>query len=137
MTQRPIFEVDRSVFIADDDPAIRESLVSLLRSVGLKLTALASVPEFLGCPRPDGATKYYIARQSLIASKLYVSIIYQCCDKPKTPNNSLSSVHTRSTRQPCCPASSVKSATLYLRELSVWIVSPAENSKVRPNTVTI
>jgi FixJ family two-component response regulator len=56
MTQRPIFEVDRSVFIADDDPAIRESLVSLLRSVGLEARALASVPEFLNSPRPDGPT---------------------------------------------------------------------------------
>ena len=56
MTQTPTPEVDRTVFIVDDDPAIRESLVSLLRSVGLKVTALASVPEFLSCPRPDGPT---------------------------------------------------------------------------------
>jgi len=42
------------VFIVDDDPQIRESLVSLLRSVGLGVTALSSVPEFLGCPRPEG-----------------------------------------------------------------------------------
>ena len=51
MTQTPIPEVDRTVFIVDDDPAIRESLVSLLRSVGLKVMALASVPDFLNCPR--------------------------------------------------------------------------------------
>ena len=56
MTQTPISEVDRTVFIVDDDAAIRESLVSLLRSVGLKVTALASVPDFLNCPRPDGPT---------------------------------------------------------------------------------
>jgi FixJ family two-component response regulator len=56
MTQTPIPDVDRTVFIVDDDPAIRESLVSLLRSVSLKVTALASVPEFLSCPRPDGPT---------------------------------------------------------------------------------
>jgi hypothetical protein len=71
MTQTPIHEVDRTVFIVDDDPAIRESLVSLLRSVGLKVTALASVPEFLSCPRPDGPaclgapgakTAYYVER---------------------------------------------------------------------------
>ena len=61
----------------------------------------------------------------------------QYCAKPKTPTNCLSSVQTRSTRQPCCPASFVKSAMLYLRELSVCIVSPAENSKVRPDTVTL
>jgi FixJ family two-component response regulator len=56
MTQTPIPEVHRNVFIVDDDPAIRESLVSLLRSVGLEARALASVPEFLSCARPDGPT---------------------------------------------------------------------------------
>jgi FixJ family two-component response regulator len=55
MTQTPIPEVAGTVFIVDDDPAIRESLVSLLRSVGLEARALASVPEFLNSPRPDGA----------------------------------------------------------------------------------
>ena len=40
----------------DDDREIRESLASLLRSVGLEVKALASVPEFLSCPRPDGPT---------------------------------------------------------------------------------
>ena len=54
--QTPLGEVDRTVFIVDDDPSIRESLVSLLRSVGLGVKALASVPEFLNCPRPDGPT---------------------------------------------------------------------------------
>src|ERR1700678_2078718 len=56
MTQTPNPEEDRTGFIVDDDAAIRESLVSLLRSVGLKVTALGSVPEFLGCPRPEGPT---------------------------------------------------------------------------------
>jgi FixJ family two-component response regulator len=56
MTQTPIPEVAPTVFIVDDDPAIRESLVSLLRSVGLEARALASVPEFLSSPRPDGPT---------------------------------------------------------------------------------
>lgn len=45
-----------TVYVVDDDPAIRESLVSLLRSVGLNVTAFASVPDFLDCPRPDGPT---------------------------------------------------------------------------------
>ena len=56
MTQTSITDVDRTVFVVDDDPAIRESLVSLLRSVGLKVMALSSVPDFLNCPRPDGPT---------------------------------------------------------------------------------
>jgi FixJ family two-component response regulator len=49
-------EADHTVFIVDDDVAIRESLESLLRSVGLQVKSLASVPEFLNCPRPDGPT---------------------------------------------------------------------------------
>src|ERR1700727_2539335 len=56
MTQLSIPEMDRTVFVVDDDPAIRDSLVSLLRSVGLAVKALASVPDFLNCPRPDGPT---------------------------------------------------------------------------------
>ena len=49
-------EADHTVFIVDDDLAIRESLGSLLRSVGLQVKALASVPEFLSCPQTDGPT---------------------------------------------------------------------------------
>jgi FixJ family two-component response regulator len=56
MTHTPIVQVTRTVFIVDDDRQIRESLASLLRSVGLEVKALASVPEFLACPRPDGPT---------------------------------------------------------------------------------
>ena len=45
-----------TVVIVDDDPAIREALGSLLRSVGLEVRTLASVPEFLKYGRPDGPT---------------------------------------------------------------------------------
>lgn len=45
-----------TVVIVDDDPAIREALGSLLRSVGLEVKTLASVPEFLKYGRPDGTT---------------------------------------------------------------------------------
>jgi len=44
-----------TVIIVDDDPGIRESLESLLRSVGLQVTALGSVPEFVKEGRPAGA----------------------------------------------------------------------------------
>jgi FixJ family two-component response regulator len=43
-----------TVIVVDDDPEVRESLVSLLRSIGLQVRALASVPEFLQHGRPDG-----------------------------------------------------------------------------------
>jgi FixJ family two-component response regulator len=43
-----------TIIIVDDDPGIRESLESLLRSVGLQVKALGSVPEFLKEGRPEG-----------------------------------------------------------------------------------
>jgi FixJ family two-component response regulator len=43
-----------TVIIVDDDRGIRESLEGLLRSVGLQVKALASVPEFLQEGRPEG-----------------------------------------------------------------------------------
>jgi FixJ family two-component response regulator len=44
------------VVIVDDDPDIREALGSLLKSVGLQVRALASIPEFLKSGRPEGPT---------------------------------------------------------------------------------
>jgi FixJ family two-component response regulator len=49
-------EAKPTVVVVDDDPAIRESLGSLLRSVGLDVRLQASVPEFLKSGRPDGPT---------------------------------------------------------------------------------
>ena len=43
-----------TVIVIDDDPGIRESIGSLLRSVGLQATLLASVDEFLTAGRPAG-----------------------------------------------------------------------------------
>jgi FixJ family two-component response regulator len=45
-----------TVIVIDDDLAIRESLGSLLRSVGLPAKLLASVSEFLKTGRPHGPT---------------------------------------------------------------------------------
>jgi len=41
------------VFVVDDDESVRESLESLLRSVGLRVAAFASAQEFLASPRDD------------------------------------------------------------------------------------
>jgi FixJ family two-component response regulator len=49
-------EVKSTVVIIDDDPGIRESLASLLRSIGLEVKAFTSVPEFLNSGRPAGPT---------------------------------------------------------------------------------
>jgi FixJ family two-component response regulator len=43
-----------TIIIVDDDPGMRESLDALLRSVGLHVKALASVPEFVKDGRPEG-----------------------------------------------------------------------------------
>ena len=43
-----------TIIVVDDDPGIRESLEGLLRSVGLQVKALASVPEFVNEGRPEG-----------------------------------------------------------------------------------
>lgn len=49
-------EAEATVVVVDDDAAIRESLGSLLRSVGLQAKLVATVPEFLRAGRPDGPT---------------------------------------------------------------------------------
>src|SRR5215469_16812704 len=48
-------EAISTVIVIDDDPAIREAIGSLLRSVGLQAKLLASVDDFLKTGRPDGA----------------------------------------------------------------------------------
>jgi FixJ family two-component response regulator len=45
-----------TVIVIDDDPAIREALGSLIRSVGFEAKLLASVGEFLKSGRPEGAS---------------------------------------------------------------------------------
>jgi FixJ family two-component response regulator len=45
---------DRAVvFVVDDDPSIRRSLASLLRSVGLEVQLLSSAQEFMHAERPE------------------------------------------------------------------------------------
>jgi len=45
-----------TVVVVDDDPAIREALGSLLRSVGLQVHLYGSVSDFMKAGRPAGAT---------------------------------------------------------------------------------
>jgi FixJ family two-component response regulator len=49
-------EARSTVIVVDDDPEIREALDGLLRSVGLQVQMLASVPEFLKSAPPDCPT---------------------------------------------------------------------------------
>ena len=46
-------DADAMVFVIDDDESIRESLKSLIRSVGLSVRTFASADEFLQRERPD------------------------------------------------------------------------------------
>ncbi|ASY63070.1 Nitrogen regulation protein NR(I) [Sinorhizobium sojae CCBAU 05684] len=55
MTETP-GTVPGTVIVIDDDPAIREALGSLLRSVGFSVRLLASVGDFLKSGRPDSPT---------------------------------------------------------------------------------
>jgi FixJ family two-component response regulator len=43
------------VFVVDDDESVRGALGNLIRSVGLRVEAFASAPEFFAAKRPDGA----------------------------------------------------------------------------------
>src|ERR1700739_986335 len=47
-------EATATVIVIDDDPAIRESIGGLLRSVGLQAKLLTSVDEFLKAGRTEG-----------------------------------------------------------------------------------
>jgi FixJ family two-component response regulator len=47
---------DPMVFVVDDDESVRESLSTLLRSVGLRAHTFASAQDFLFHPRPDAPT---------------------------------------------------------------------------------
>src|SRR5499426_1999096 len=42
-----------TVFVVDDDRSVREGLVDLISSVGMKAEAFSSAEEFLRCKRPD------------------------------------------------------------------------------------
>ncbi len=45
-----------TVLVIDDDPALRDSVARLLRSVGLDAQLFASIPEFFESDAPDGPT---------------------------------------------------------------------------------
>jgi len=51
--EKKLSENESLVFIIDDDPGVRESLRSLLRSVGLSVDAFSSAAEFLAGRIPD------------------------------------------------------------------------------------
>jgi FixJ family two-component response regulator len=76
-----------TVVVIDDDPAIRESIGSLLRSVGLQAKLFASVDEFLKAGRPDEPACLVLDvrlpgrsgldfQRELSAANIHVSIIF-------------------------------------------------------------
>jgi FixJ family two-component response regulator len=50
---RAVNKPETTIFVVDDDPSIREGLISLLRSTGYRVVAFASGNEFLRQPRGD------------------------------------------------------------------------------------
>jgi RNA polymerase sigma factor (sigma-70 family) len=48
-----MMKTDAIVFVIDDDPAIREAIRNLIRSVGMRVETFASAQEFMGSHRPD------------------------------------------------------------------------------------
>src|SRR5438552_18227264 len=57
LSQRALAMAEQpTIIIVNDDPGIREALGSLIRSVGVQVRVLASVPEFLNEGRSDGPT---------------------------------------------------------------------------------
>ena len=80
-------ELQASVIVIDDDPGMRESLASLLRSVGLRPMLLASVTEFLQAARPEGPTCLVLDvrlpgrsgidfQQDLAAANIHLPIVF-------------------------------------------------------------
>jgi FixJ family two-component response regulator len=53
ITPKQPSNVEPLVFVIDDDAAVRESVKSLLRSVGLQVATFGSAAEFLGTKPPD------------------------------------------------------------------------------------
>src|SRR5271169_168570 len=76
-----------TIIVVDDDPGMRESLEGLIRSVGLQVKALASVPEFVKEGRPEGPACLVLDvrlpgrsgldfQRELTASDIHVPIIF-------------------------------------------------------------
>jgi FixJ family two-component response regulator len=76
-----------TVFVVDDDTAMRDSLGSLLRSVGLEVQTLESVPDFLKSERPNGPTCLVLDvrlpgrsgldfQRELLAANVHIPIIF-------------------------------------------------------------
>ena len=87
MQQTQAMTAQPTIIIVDDDPGIRESLESLLRSVRLQVRALASVPEFVNEGRPEGPACLVLDvrlpgrsgldfQQELLAANIHVPIIF-------------------------------------------------------------
>jgi FixJ family two-component response regulator len=56
LVNQPMNQIDYAdalVYIVDDEAPLRDAISSLLRSVGMRIAAYASVAEFLAAPRPE------------------------------------------------------------------------------------
>jgi FixJ family two-component response regulator len=46
-------ETEPIVFVIDDDPPVRESIMRLVRSIGMRVATFCSAQEFMARGRPD------------------------------------------------------------------------------------
>jgi len=87
LLRRELAMAEATSTVIDDDPAIRESIGSLVRSVGLQAKLLASVDEFLKAGRPGGPTCLVLDvrlprrsgldfQRELVAVNLHIPIIF-------------------------------------------------------------
>jgi FixJ family two-component response regulator len=53
MPNKPSEQAEATVFVVDDDPAVRDSVIWLLESVGLRVESFASAQAFLDCYEPS------------------------------------------------------------------------------------
>ena len=92
-------EAQSTVIVVDDDPEIREALDGLLRSVGLQVQMLASVPEFLKSAPPDCPTCLILDVR--LPGRKAVLIFSENLRRPTFGSRSSSSRYTATSRCRC------------------------------------
>jgi len=79
-------EANASVLIIDDDPEFRDSVVRLLRTVGLDTRQFSSVSDFLTADVPDGPTCLVLDVRFTGAKRSRASARARCSEQA-TPNH--------------------------------------------------
>jgi FixJ family two-component response regulator len=72
------------IAVVDDDISVRESLESLIRSVGLEVKVFASAEEFLNAPHPRKADCLIldVRLPGMSGIELHHQLLARCCEVP-------------------------------------------------------